>query len=154
MLKGIFSLLLLALFSIPSNASPHTNDDRYYDTRAAPVLKAGSSKHDRVRYRARRTVEAVVHGGRPAGCPARAWCGCFLMKHLGLNRRDLWLARNWAHVGSPSGLRPGAIAVWRHHVGKVVDVAPGRIKLLSGNDGRAVRERWRSARGVIAYRVL
>lgn len=96
----------------------------------------------------------IVHGGRPAGCPARAWCGCWLQKHFGISGRDLWLARNWARVGRPSSPQGANIAVWRHHVGKVIAVAFGRIKLLSGNDGRAVRERWRSARGVIAYRLL
>ncbi|MEN6535666.1 MAG: hypothetical protein ABFD89_18525 [Bryobacteraceae bacterium] len=29
-----------------------------------------------------------------------------------------------------------------------------RILVLSGNDGRAVRERWRTTSGVIAYRVM
>ncbi len=97
---------------------------------------------------------AVVHGGRPEGCPARAWCGCFLAKLLGLNQRHLWLARNWVNVGRPVAPQPGAIVVWRHHVGKVTAVAAGKIRVLSGNDGRQVRERWRSARGVIAYRML
>lgn len=91
---------------------------------------------------------------RPAGCPARRWCGCWLAKHLGMNRRDLWLARNWARVGRPTSPQPGAIVVWHRHVGKVTAVEAGRIKVLSGNDGRMVRERWRSARGVIAYRML
>lgn len=93
---------------------------------------------------------AVVHSPRP-----RAWCGWWLGRQLGLLSRSLWLARNWAHVGSPAGKHVGAIVVWRHHVGKITAVrADGAIKVLSGNDGRAVRDRWRSARGVIAYRAL
>jgi len=96
---------------------------------------------------------AEAFGGRPADCPARAWCGCWLGHHLGIARRDLWLARNWAHVGKPAGgPRVGAIVVWRHHVGKITAVSGNRIRVLSGNDGRAVRDRWRSVRGVIAYR--
>ncbi len=102
-------------------------------------------------------VREVRHalGGRPAGCPARAWCGCWLGHHLGMPRRDLWLARNWARVGRPSdGPRVGAIVVWRHHVGRITAVNGVHIRVLSGNDGRAVRDRWRTTRGVIAYRSL
>lgn len=93
-------------------------------------------------------------GGRPAGCPARRWCGCFLAAHLGIQNRSLWVARNWAAVGHPAG-GPGAgvIAVWRHHVGLIKAVEGNRILVLSGNDGRAVRERWRTTAGIIAYRV-
>jgi hypothetical protein len=72
---------------------------------------------------------------------------------MGIQRRDLWVARNWARVGAPArGPRVGAIVVWRHHVGKITAVEGGRIRVLSGNDGHAVRDRWRSTRGVIAYR--
>lgn len=93
-------------------------------------------------------------GGRPAGCPTRAWCGCWLGHHLGMPKRDLWLARNWAHVGRPAhGPAPGVIVVWSHHVGKITAVSGNRIRVLSGNDGRRVRDRWRTVRGVIAYRV-
>lgn len=92
----------------------------------------------------------VFSGSRP-----RAWCGWWLGRQLGMLSRSLWLARNWATVGTAlTHPVPGAIAVFRHHVGKITAVAPGRIKLLSGNDGHAVRDRWRSARGVIAYRAL
>jgi hypothetical protein len=93
-------------------------------------------------------------GGRPANCPARAWCGCWLASHMGISDRSLWLASNWARVGhSAGGPQVGAIVVWRHHVGKIKAVDGGRILVLSGNDGRAVRERWRTTAGVVAYRV-
>jgi hypothetical protein len=92
----------------------------------------------------------VVHGSRP-----RAWCGWWLGRQLGLLSRSLWLASNWATVGAPTTKHVGAIVVWRHHVGKITAVRhDGAIKVLSGNDGHAVRDRWRSARGVIAYRAL
>lgn len=99
-------------------------------------------------------TEAFAANGRPSGCPARRWCGCWLAHHLGLSNRSLWLARNWARIGSPAhGPAPGVVAVWPHHVGIVTGVpGPGRIVLKSGNDGRAVRERERSSRGVIAWR--
>lgn len=89
----------------------------------------------------------------PAGCPARAWCGCYLASYLGISDRKLWLARAWARVGSPaSGPQAGAIVVWPHHVGLIRAAEGNRILVLSGNDGHRVRERWRSTRGVIAYR--
>ena len=94
------------------------------------------------------------YSGRPAGCPARSWCGCWLASHLGISDRSLWLARNWARVGhSAGGPQVGAIVVWRHHVGKVTAVDGNRIRVLSGNDSKMVRERWRTTAGVIAYRV-
>jgi len=93
---------------------------------------------------------------RPAGCP-HAWCGCWLAMQYGFSgakARALWLARNWAAMFPRTALAPGAVAVFARgrggHVGKVVDVAPGKILLQSGNDGRAVRTRWRSTRGLIA----
>lgn len=89
---------------------------------------------------------------RPPGCP-HAWCGCWLGKRLGLHDRSLWLARNWSRVGqSLDGPRKNAVVVWRHHVGLVIGVQPGKIMVLSGNDGHRVRARWRSMRGVIAWR--
>ena len=75
-------------------------------------------------------------------------------KMFGLPRRDLWIARNWARIGSPSHARPGVVAVWRHHVGKVIEVDGPRILLTSGNDGNAIRTRWWSIRGIIAFRAI
>jgi len=73
---------------------------------------------------------------------------------FGIADARLNLARAWASVGSDAG-GPGAgvVAVWRHHVGIITaDLGGGMIRLLSGNDGHAVRERARSTRGIIAYR--
>lgn len=94
--------------------------------------------------------------GRPMGCPARAWCGCFLSHDLGIHRRDLWVARNWAKIGVPAGGPvAGAIVVWRHHVGVIKRVtSKGKAIVRSGNDGGRVRERERSISGAIAFRVL
>ena len=70
-------------------------------------------------------------------------------------RRDLWLARNWASVGSNAG-RPGigVVVVWRHHVGIITGRAGSKWVIKSGNDGHAVRERPRSIAGAIAFRHL
>jgi hypothetical protein len=89
--------------------------------------------------------------------PAK-WCGWFMAQHFGITgelNRFLWRARNWASVGTPvSEPRVGAVVVWRHHVGKITAIDGRRIRVLSGNDSKAVRDRWRSTAGVIAYRIF
>jgi len=100
-------------------------------------------------------------GGRPAICPPRAWCGCWLsIARFGKSIRHLWYGRNWLDEGQPvSEPSPGVIAIYARgrgaHVGEVRRViSPTRIVLLSGNDGGAVRERERSTAGIIGYRRL
>ena len=55
-----------------------------------------------------------------------------------------------------AAIRPGAgiVFVWPHHVGEIWDGPDkrGRWLVHSGNDGNAVRTRWRSLFGVIAFR--
>jgi hypothetical protein len=104
---------------------------------------------------------ATEAGSRPVGCPKRLWCGCWLAHDLGITgkrARNLWVARAWAGEGEAAG-GPGVdvIMVTRRHVGRVTEIdprRPGMVKMISGNDGGAVRERWRSTRGVIAWRRL
>jgi uncharacterized protein (TIGR02594 family) len=170
------ALVLLAIFGAPVLAAEPQMDLRFpaghmLDSRpfAKPVRAAAKKTGAKLAQKPKAIVRApvsqaeairprIVQSGPPAGCPARAWCGCWLSKHLGLNDRSLWLARNWARIGSPAGgPAPGVVAVFARgrggHVGIVTGVpGPGRIILLSGNDGRAVRERERSTRGVIAWR--
>lgn len=99
-------------------------------------------------------LPTIAHA-RPAHCPARNWCGCFLASYLGKPDRSLWLARNWARVGSNAGgPAVGAIVVWRHHVGIITGRSGSGWIVKSGNDGRAVRERVRSLAGAIAFRWL
>ncbi|WP_316205720.1 CHAP domain-containing protein [Bradyrhizobium sp. SZCCHNS1012] len=94
---------------------------------------------------------ASAESSRPS-----AWCGWFMAQHLGISgkvARWLWVARNWAQFGSPApGPQVGSIVVWRHHVGQITAVRGSSIRVLSGNDGHAVRDRWRTLRGVIAFR--
>jgi hypothetical protein len=113
-----------------------------------PQASAGHRHH--------RHHHGAVQIGRPAACAGIPWCGCWLRLHLGIGDARLNLARAWAEIGSPApGPAPGVIAVWRHHVGKITaTLGNGRIRLLSGNDGHAVRERERSTRGIIAYRYV
>ncbi len=148
---AILGLSLLAFATAPEARAASIFGFGHAET-ASPAVHARHSsrqfatraRHDRLSRRA-----AVRVSGRP-----RAWCGWWLGRHLGLYDRSLWLARNWAHVGSPTHARPGAVVVWLGHVGKVTAVAGNKIRVLSGNSGRnhAVTNHWRSMRGVIAFR--
>lgn len=123
----------------------------YYRVKRAPASRAAPRRYvapltlaDGIGREARRAFS----GARP-----RAWCGWWLGHHLGMPRRDLWLARNWASVGhNAGGPRIGAVVVWRHHVGIITGRIGSRWVVKSGNDGHAVRERPRSVAGAIAFR--
>jgi|GEM_PF-2866924 len=100
-----------------------------------------------------------LFSNRRAGASAQrrpaAWCGWWLGHQLGIPRRDLWVARNWAAVGSNAGgPRIGAVVVWRNHVGIITGRAGAQWIVKSGNDRNAVRERPRSISGAIAFRNL
>jgi hypothetical protein len=83
----------------------------------------------------------------------RAWCGWWMRQQIGVADRTFNLARAWARFGTDAhGPAVGAIVVWRHHVGIITGRTDSGWVVKSGNDGRAVRERERSLRGVIAYR--
>lgn len=120
-------------------------------------VHANARTYQHRRYKAHRATRRhaarlAAYGGRSAGRPAR-WCGWWLGQHLGMPRRDLWIARNWASVGSNAG-RPsvGVVVVWRNHVGIITGRVGSQWIVKSGNDGRAVRERPRSISGAIAFR--
>jgi len=65
--------------------------------------------------------------------------------------------REWAREGvAASGPGAGIVVVWPHHVGEIRGGpnARGQWLVHSGNDGNAVRTRWRSLRGAIAFRYV
>lgn len=175
MIKSFLMIAFFCLIAFKANAQ----DDRYFNSSASYAHKQIIKKQVKQRVAKRkssirpqkpaglhfladaaqaavtpirRIAGAISHAARPFGCPSRAWCGCFLSKHLSLHRRDLWLARNWARLGTAASPAPGTIVVWLHHVGRITAVDGHKIKVLSGNDGRRVRERWRTMAGVIAVR--
>jgi uncharacterized protein (TIGR02594 family) len=105
-------------------------------------------------------VEARRHLGTNPTTRARLWCARFMnlvLQRTGYRGTGSDLAMSFAKYGHQiSRPRVGAIAVMRRkgggHVGIVTAVpGKGRIVLLSGNDGRRVRERVRSTRNVVAY---
>lgn len=123
--------LALALASSPALARPHHHRHAHHHRRGN-----------------------ISEPGQPAACAGIQWCGCWLRLHFGIGDARLNLARAWASIGEAvAGPAAGVVAVWPHHVGLITEnLGGGMIRLLSGNDGNAVRERVRSTRGVIAYR--
>lgn len=85
-----------------------------------------------------------------ADARSSAWCGCWLRhqhcRSRAQSRDQLGEARE------PATPDTANVAVWRHRIGRVLDHPNGMILLQSGNDGGAVRTRWRSVRGVVAWR--
>ena len=147
----VVSACVIAFSPTGAEARPH----RHFHHSGHHVAQAHRAAHH-VRHGVRRHGHrARVYAARSsAGRPA-AWCGWWLGRHLGMSRRDHWLARNWARVGHSAG-KPGVgvVVVWRHHVGIITGRAGAKWVIKSGNDGHAVRERPRSISGAIAFRHL
>lgn len=108
-------------------------------------------------------TSAHAGNGRPAGCPTRLWCGCYMaheMGYTGDKARALWVALNWRAVGpavAKAAAAAGDIVVWTRrkggHVGRIVRITrPGYAVVRSGNDSGAVRTRERRISNAIAIR--
>ena len=102
---------------------------------------------------------AYGYGGNDASARARGLpdCGAYMadvFHFTGLLGRKLWVAANWAHMGVPTSAHRGAVAVWRHHVVRIVGGRDGRGRwLVEDNHGRGgSHEYYRSLSGVIAIR--
>jgi ABC-type nickel/cobalt efflux system permease component RcnA len=146
----------------------HHHASHYHYTRQAePVFSFGGffsfdtpalKRHAARSYsrKASYSGEVTVSDNRPSDCYGIAWCGCYLRHYFGLSDRNLNRAIMWAGVGRSTYPHAGAIVVWHHHVGvmKSDPDARGVATVLSGNDGRGVRERPRSIREAVAFREL
>lgn len=77
--------------------------------------------------------EVVAH---PAGCPARAFCGCgAAIRVFGHSIRELWLAANWFKFPRAAPA-PGMAAVRRHHVFVLeVNLGGGVWQVFDANSG-------------------
>jgi hypothetical protein len=146
----IFAVFFLGTLAPPAQAKRMM----WYGFDFAQSQGYSARHHRQVRHRRVAHHRVLFIIGQAVDPRPRAWCGWFLRHRLGVADRRYNLARAWAGYGSPaSGPAPGVVAVYPHHVGLITGVpGPGRIVMLSGNDGRRVRERERSTRGVIAYR--
>jgi hypothetical protein len=93
------------------------------------------------------SAKASMHG-RHYAHHGGAWCGAYMRHVFGVADPRLNLARNWAGVGSSAGgPQVGAVVVIRGGPN-----GNGEWLVESGNDGGAVRTRYRSLRGAIAFR--
>jgi len=137
----VVSACVIAFSHTGAEARPH----RHFHHSVHHASPAHHAKHHVRRGLRRHGHRARVHAARRSGGRPAAWCGWWLGQHLGMPRRDLWLARNWARVGSNAGgPHVGAVVVWRHHVGIITGRAGAKWVVKSGNDGHAVRERPRA----------
>jgi hypothetical protein len=145
MLRILFAALTLVALSLPAEARrAHVATVACVDggDNLRPCAAVYASPHFT------NHATSVIAGGRP-----RAWCGWWMRQRLGVADIRGNVARWWAGYGRRApGPGAGEIAVWPHHVGLITAVNGNKIMLLSGNDGNAVRERWRPTRGIIAYR--
>jgi hypothetical protein len=94
---------------------------------------------------ARPRHHSTADNGRPAACAGIPWCGCWLRLRHGIADRRFDKASLWARLGERADVcRPGLIAVWPNHVGEITEcLAGGMIRMISGNDSNAVRDRVR-----------
>lgn len=92
------------------------------------------------------TSSIIAH---PAGCPARAFCGCgAAVRVFGAPVRALWLAANWFRFPRAAP-RPGMVAVRRHHVFVLESHMSGETWLAydANSGGHATRIHARSIAG-------
>ena len=152
-------LVVLALFvaalmftQTSAQARGHHKKNSHYGAHHVKRSHVAMRTH---RYRVKSYRSArhhIARAPRAAGRPGR-WCGWWLGNHLGMPKRELWVARNWASVGSNAGQPAiGVVVVWRNHVGVITGRTASGWIVKSGNDGNAVRERVRSISGAIAFR--
>ena len=115
---------------------------------------AHSAHHRRSLSPAAMLGPGLVHMLRSMAKP-QAWCGWYMRQVEHVADPSYNRAANWAHYGRPAfGPAPGVVVVWPHHVG-VIRGGPdsaGDWLVESGNDGHAIRWRFRSLRGAIALR--
>ena len=169
----ILAALALVCLSLPAEARPrHVAHHQYSPECNVSMPCEGVDKPVVSAKEARRLARGqALYDAMPFGMPTdragnaiprwaarwtakpRAWCGWWLARHKGIRDARLNLARNWATLyGSKSHPKPGAVVVWRHHVGIITGRADHGWIVKSGNDGHAVRERPRSVAGAIAFR--
>jgi hypothetical protein len=147
MMKKKLASALVVLTSVIAFSSSQAQA-RGHHQHGVHSIRHYAHRHHNGAFAQRRAGRYASLSGRPA-----AWCGWWLGQQLGVSDRKLWLARNWASVGTNAGQPDvGVVVVWRHHVGIITGRQGSGWVIKSGNDGHAVRERVRSISGAIAFR--
>ncbi len=151
-LAAISLALSMLIAAVPAQAARHVGHRLGHHRARLHVHRVAHARHHlRFSHRWRAHHPPAYAGGdaRPS-----AWCGWYMRRLLGVADRTFNLARNWAHWGRPAAAAPGAVVVWPHHVGLIRGGPDGHGRWLveSGNDGHAVRTRYRSLAGAIAFR--
>ncbi|MFN3659570.1 MAG: hypothetical protein ACK4UO_20170 [Pseudolabrys sp.] len=132
-------------------AAPITCDDRGCSDRRGP--QAAQARHARASRAAAIDAHgnAVIMGGRPAGCPYN-FCGCEASLYLfGKIRPELNLAANWIKKFPRSAPAPGMAAARSGHVMVLMSHVAGDDWLVhDGNSGgKLTRRHVRSIRGYV-----
>jgi len=89
----------------------------------------------------------------PAGCPARAFCGCGAsIRVFGHSVRELWLAARWYKF--PRAVpASGMVAVRRHHVFVLEHQVSGNVWIVyDANSGRHLTHI--HARSIVGYTIV
>jgi hypothetical protein len=145
-----FLVLVIACFAVlisPAQARHHHHRHHIHHVHrarhaAAPVRAVESG----LQYVAHAVTAILPH---PAGCPARAFCGCGAsVRVFGHSVRDLWLAANWFRFPRAAPA-PGMAAVRPHHVFVLeVELGRGLWQVFDANSGHhATRIHARSIAG-------
>lgn len=163
-MRGVLATFVFALsFAAVALAQPvsehhhqsfHRENHREKSAHREHPHHAAAKHHEHVSHdapHAQRTHHLAVFSGRPA-----QWCGWFMRQVFGVADRAYDRALTWTHWGRQSdGPQLGAVIVWRHHVG-LIEGGPdktGRWLVRSGNDNHAVRTRYQSIKGAVAFRM-
>lgn len=126
----------------------------FYCVVACTAADAHASRHHRDRSPAAMLAPGLIHMLQSMNRP-REWCGWYMrqVEHVADPAFDRAIA--WTHYGRRAAAPAlGVIVVWPHHVGIIRGGpdAAGRWLVESGNDGGAVRKRFRSLARAIALR--
>ena len=151
--SALLATASVSLSLVATEASAHGIHQHYaYRHHHYDRAHHGAYRRSHSRYGAGSSYRSNVAAVRSRGLP---WCGAEMADELGIHGqqgRELWLARNWARIGTATSAHIGAVVVWPHHVGRIVGQENGQWVVRSGNDGGGVRSRARSLARAIAIR--
>ncbi len=144
MQKYLIALVMLLLIPISAHAKSHHHHHRPFH-RQASHHRHHYAHHHGARY---------DHGNFTSSGRPHAWCGFAMRQWLGVADAAFNLAAHWIHWGHPGSPALGAVVVYPHHVAQIVGPChDGGCIMRSGNDGNAIRTRWRKLAGNIGVRV-